>query len=162
MNELLKSKVFKWSLVVLGELVVLALVFGMGVKVGVWKARFSYQWGENYQKNFVGPHRGMMQNFFRDRGFMGGHGIAGSIIARDAVALTLKSIDGVERFIVLKSDTAIMRFREAIRPEDLQVGDQVVVLGRPNDAGQIEAKLIRVMPYPMPFQMPMSPTGTRQ
>ena len=160
MNEILKSKIFKWSLVVLGELMILTLTFGAGVKVGAWKARFSYHWGENYQKNFISPHRGMMG--FRDREFMGGHGITGSIIARDAGTLTIKSSDGVERFIVLKNDTAIMRFREAIRPENLRIDDQVVVIGQPNDAGQIEAKLIRVMPYPMPFHTPLSPTDTRQ
>ena len=158
MNEILKSKIFKWSLMVLGELVVLVLVFGTGVKVGAWKARFSYQWGDNYQKNFVGPHRGIMG--FRDRGFMGGHGISGSIIALGNNALTIQSSDGIERFIVLTDDTTIIRFRESLRPEELRVDDQVVVIGRPNDTGQIEAKFIRVMPYPMLFSI--SPTDTRQ
>jgi hypothetical protein len=50
--------------------------------------------------------------------------------------------------VVIKEDTAIMRFRETIKPSDLKVDDSIVVIGEPNDAGQIEAKFIRVMPSP--------------
>jgi hypothetical protein len=32
----------------------------------------------------------------------------------------------------------------AIKKDDLKVGDQVVIIGSPNEQGQIEAKLIRI------------------
>ena len=51
-----------------------------------------------------------------------------------------------EKIVVLKNDTIIKRFRETISQNDLKIDDNIVVIGSPNEQGQIEAKLIRIMP----------------
>jgi hypothetical protein len=40
----------------------------------------------------------------------------------------------------------IERLRETVKISDLKVDDFVVVIGEPNDSGQIEAKFIRLLP----------------
>jgi hypothetical protein len=52
--------------------------------------------------------------------------------------------------IVIGSDTIIAQMRSQATSTDIKVGDNVVVVGEPNDQGQIIAKLIRLMP-PMPM-----------
>jgi hypothetical protein len=47
-----------------------------------------------------------------------------------------------------KSDTEIRRFKDVIQLNDLKVNEPIVVIGEPNDSGQIIAKFIRMMPFP--------------
>ena len=78
-DNIFKSKVFRigcWSLL---ALIVFLLVFGAGMFVGEKKARFSYRWGENYQRNFAGPRGGFFGNFGREEGLINAHGAFGQI-----------------------------------------------------------------------------------
>ena len=60
-NEIVKSKKFKIAVLVVGVFFVALVSFAGGVAVGFKKARFSYKFGENYERNFIGPHmRGPM------------------------------------------------------------------------------------------------------
>ena len=127
----------------------LLVVLGVGMFIGFRKADFSYRWGENYYRNFGGP-----PGFFGDLGgrdFMDAHGVSGQIIKIDGQTLTIKGRDNTEKIVVIGNDTLIRRGSDTIKPSDLKVDDNIVVIGQPNNTGQIEAKLIRVMPYPLPF-----------
>ncbi len=127
-----ESKTFRVALYAVGGALVAALIFHAGVAVGYRKARFSYRWGENY-------HRMM------GRDLLNAHGTFGKIIKVDASSILVQGRDDAEKTILVKEDTVIRRFRETITFGDLQVDDAVVVVGKPNNVGQIEAKLIRVM-----------------
>ncbi|OHA09476.1 MAG: hypothetical protein A3B37_02120 [Candidatus Sungbacteria bacterium RIFCSPLOWO2_01_FULL_59_16] len=153
-KDFVQSKTFRGILVGIGVVLIALFIFQAGVFVGYRKASFSYRWGENYHRNFGGPAGGFM------RGPVGGdfanpHGTFGRIIKIELPNLTIQEPKDVEKVIVIKSDTIIRRFRDAVKPEDLKVDEHVVVIGSPNDAGQIEAKFIRVMPAP-PFPPPQS------
>ncbi len=171
----IKSKTFVVIIVVLFGLALLVGAFTLGAAVGYRKARFSYAWGENYSRNFGGPREGFMGNFAKD--FSGGdlidaHGTFGQVIKIDpstgstgspqadsgqAATLVIKGPDNVEKSVLIKNDTTIQRLRETIKPGDLKINDNVVVIGDPNNLGQIEAKFIRVTPFmPVPsIPMPM-------
>ncbi len=156
-NKLFQSKTFKIVIWGVAGLIVLLLVFRLGVAVGYRKANFSYRWGENYHRNFGGPRGGFFDGFFSDkRDFIESHGVFGQVVKIDGNIIVVKGRDNVEKIVLAKDDTAITRFREDIKLSDLKADDYIVVIGKPNDAGQIEAKLIRVMPppgggAPMPF-----------
>lgn len=166
-NKLFQSKSFKVGLIVLGAFIVLLLVFRAGVFVGYKKAQFSYRWGENYHRNFAGPRSGFFGDFrrgFGDRGgFINAHGTFGSVIKVDGNTIIVKGRDNVEKTVLVSDNTTINKGRETIKVSDLKVDDRVVIIGSPNDQGQIEAKLIRVfseemmrgLPYkrsrPLPF-----------
>jgi len=150
----IRSKTFLSLVFVTFGLAILAGVFCIGVIVGVNKARFSNSWGDNYQRNFSGPRNPMMDGF-NGRGFVDGHGVSGQIISINGSTLTIKGLDNNERAVLISDDTVIRRFQEDIKIGDLQIDDNVVIIGQPNSNGQIDAKLIRVMPEIVP--MPMMP-----
>ena len=146
-NKFFQSKAFRITLITIGALIILLLVFKVGVFVGYRKAGFSYRWGENYHRNFGGPRGGFFGNFgygFGDRDYTNAHGTFGSVIKIDGSTLIVKGSDNVEKTILVSDKTTITSRRETIKASDLKIDDRAVIIGSPNEQGQIEAKLIRV------------------
>jgi len=152
-NKFFQSKAFKAALWVIAGLIASLFIFKAGTIAGFKKASFSYRWGENYHRNFGGPKRGFLGDF-GGGDFIGAHGVFGQIMKIDPstdsarVTLVIRGGDGVEKIALIKDDTAIKRFRENVKISDLKVDDYMVVIGEPNDAGEIEAKFIRILPSP--------------
>lgn len=139
--------VLKWVIIGLAGFAVVVLIFGTGMFVGGMKARFSYRWAESYHKNFAGPRGG----FFGDwralpppGDFIEGHGTFGEIIKINDSDLVVKGQNDVEKLIIVTQDTIIEKGMVTIKKEELKVGDRIVIIGSPNEEGQIEAKLIRI------------------
>lgn len=139
--------VLKWIIVALVCFVLIVLAFGAGVKVGVSKARFSYRWTESYHKNFGGPRGGFVDDWrrFPARDFLSAHGSFGEIIDIQDREFVVRGRENVEKVILTTDETIITKGRETLK-DGLKVGDQVVVIGSPDEEGKIEAKLIRVFP----------------
>lgn len=156
LKDFFQSKLFKRILCGVGTVVVLLVVFQAGMYVGFRKANFSYKWGENYHRNFGGPRGGFFGDF-KGEDFTGANGVAGQIIKIDAQKLTVKGSDNVEKIVLIKADTTINKLRGTIKLADLKVNDYVVAIGEPNNLGQIEAKLIRLMPPPPPARSAFMP-----
>lgn len=144
------NDILKWVIIGLILIIVIVLFFGVGIVVGEKKARFSYRWAEQYHRNFAGPQAGFFDNWRNSPAgdFMGAHGVFGQIMKIDGPTLVIKGGDNVEKIIFLRDDTVIRRFRDTLKITDLKVDDYIVVIGEPNDAGQIEAKFIRFLPPP--------------
>lgn len=152
-NKFFQSRIFKAILCGIGALAILLIVFGAGVFVGTKKADFSCQWGENYHRNFGGPREGFFNSFnnFPGRDLMNSHGVFGQIIKIEGTTLVIKEQnDNMEKIVLVKNDTIIERFRQTIKITDLKIDDHIIAIGTPNNSGQIEAKLIRIMPSPLP------------
>jgi len=138
-----------------GIVIVILLIFSAGVTVGFHKASFGQAWEENYEKNF-----GMKPNHPVFDNFPNASGAIGKIIKIKLPTIIVQSREGTEKVILLKTDTQIQKMRESITENDLRLDDFVVVIGTPNTQGQIEAKLIRVMPLGMPVPPPtVTPTN---
>lgn len=158
-----QSKTFKIATWLIAGFVALFLMFKLGMLVGYKKAAFFYRWGENYHRNFAGPQKGFFKEFLSDKmDFTEAHGVFGQIIKIDDNIIIVKSRDNIEKIILIKEEIVITRFRERIKSAELKIDDYVVVIGEPNEAGQIEAKMIRVMPPPpsppdVSFGPPMEP-----
>lgn len=154
-----KSKSFKIALIVIGEILLIFLVFASGVAVGLKKAHFSYKFGENYEQNFMGPRmrngdenlpgflpgppRDFMNNF-EGRDFRNAHGVAGTIISITDTNLIIKDRDGKENTVVVTDKTLIKSRRDDLKIIDLKTGDEIVVMGSPDENGAVNASLIRV------------------
>ncbi len=146
-NQTFQSKTFKTVLATIGIIIILLIVFKAGIFVGYKKAKFSYSWGENYHRNFAGPREGFFGNFrhgFGDKDFINAHGTFGSIIKMDGSTLIIKGRDDIEKTVLVSNATAINLRHESIKLSDLKIDDEVVIIGSPNEQGQIEAKLIRI------------------
>ena len=143
----IKRDTLKWIIIGLAGFMIIVLVFGLGMFVGANKARFSYRWAENYHKNFGGPVGGFMNNLRTpppNNEFIGGHGTFGEIIKIGESDLVIKGRENIEKLIIINQGTIIASGRREVVKTDLKVGEQVMVIGTPNDQGQIEAKFIRI------------------
>jgi len=150
------SKKIKIAVLVAGFFLVASVSFAGGVLIGFKKARFSYKWGENYERNFVGgPLQGPMgmrgdrgsrdmMRGFEGRGFRNAHGIAGNIISIADNKIVIKDRGGQENTISVGDKTLIKRGQDTININDLKNDDRIVVMGKPGDDGTISADLIRV------------------
>lgn len=155
LTKLVQSKTFIAVVAVIAVLIIAFVSFGIGISVGYHKARFSYQWSENYDQNFGGPRHGIFGIFGMGmNGFMNAHGISGSIIKIDGSTLIVGGKDNIEKAVLIKNDTMIRRGQETVKSVDLKVNDKITIIGDPNDSGQIEAKFIRLLPTPFPSQLP--------
>lgn len=147
LSTLFQSRTFRGVLYGIGITIVLLAVFQGGVFVGYRQAEFSYRWGERYLENFTGTQEGKGLD---NRGMMNPHGVFGMVIKVDASSVVVKGPDNVEKIVLVSAGTQILRYEAAIAVTDLKADEKIVVIGSPNDQGQIEAKLIRVMPGDLP------------
>ena len=144
-NKKTNQDILKWIIIGLAGFGAVVLIFGMGIFVGGAKAKFSYRWAESYHKNFAGPRSGFFGDWksFPRGDLIEGHGAFGEIIELNDTGFVIRGRGDVEKVIVITEDVVIKKGRKTIK-DGLQVGDQVIIIGSPNDDGQIEAKLIRV------------------
>jgi len=152
----IKRDILKWILIGLGIFIVAALIFKAGMFIGAMKAGFSYRWAESYHKNFAGPRAGFFGDWRKFPPFPGdfieGHGTFGEIIKIEGNDLVVKGRENIEKIVLVNEKTAIKSGFKDIKISDLKVGDMIVVIGSPNEQGQIEAKLIRVFPPKTSFR----------
>ncbi|MDD5738428.1 MAG: hypothetical protein PHY72_00660 [Candidatus Pacebacteria bacterium] len=146
-NKIFQSSLFKGFLFGLLGFLILVFVFKVGEIVGIKKADFSCRWSNNYHQNFGGPRQGFMQGF-GDRDFIEANGVVGQIIQLGTSTISIKGRGDIEKIVVITASTTINSLNQTIQISDLKVDDMLVVIGQGNNQGQIEAKLIRVMPVP--------------
>ncbi len=157
--ETKKSNSLKIGIVIVGEILLIFLVFASGVAVGLKKAHFSYRFGENYERNFMGSRLDMKEgkkpgffgktppDFMREtegRDFRNAHGTAGTIISISDTNIIIKDRDGKENTVTVTDKTLIKSRRDDLRISDLKTGDEIVVMGSPAENGTVNASLIRV------------------
>jgi hypothetical protein len=152
-----KSKAFKIVTIVVGLLLVVLVSFAGGVAVGLHKAKFSSDWGKNYERNFIGSRAGAgnehmgpggfvgsMMRGFEGRDFRNAHGLAGTIISITDNNVMVKDRDGKENTVAVTEKTLIKSRSSDIKIGDLKQDEQIVVMGSPGDNGVLNADLIRV------------------
>lgn len=153
-KQILDSKIPVRVLYGIGIVIATMLIFSAGITVGFYKASYGRAWGEHYNENFGigdgdnGPVNGIINKMGVTGYFPNSHGATGKIIKLEIPNLIVQDKDKIEKVIVTDEDTKIQEGREDVKTADLKVNDSVTVIGAPNGQGQIEAKLIRVIPAP--------------
>ncbi len=137
----------------IGIVVCVLIVFQAGMFVGFRKAEFSFRGGDNYYRAFEGGNRnkGMMGGFFDRKPFSNAHGAMGEIISIQGNSIIIEGVDGIEKEILVMNDTVVKKLRDTIVLSEVSVGEIIVVVGAPNDNGQVVARLIRILPPPPDF-----------
>ncbi|MDD2646717.1 MAG: hypothetical protein PHV78_02920 [Patescibacteria group bacterium] len=146
--KIFQSKQFKIIFIGVVGVIMLLLIFKIGMMVGFKQADFSYRWGDNYHTNFAGPQGGFLLRDFNGREFMDAHGVFGQIIKIDNPMIITRGPGDMEKIVLVKNNTIINRLRDRIEIDDLRPDDFIVVIGAPNNIGQIEARLIRMVLSP--------------
>ena len=156
LKKIIEAKIFMKVVYIIGIIIVASLIFQAGFFVGFKKASFGHDWNNNYADNFGPSHRGLFMmegGFGNSRDLPNAHGAIGRIIKTDLPIVTvMDDKDKVEKVVLVNDNTEIRRMRDKINKEDLKVDDFIVVIGDPNAQGQIEAKLIRLLPAPPEMQ----------
>ncbi len=142
-----QTKTFTKILLGVGGLIVAGLIFQAGIMIGYYKASFSYKLGDEYHNVFGGKGQPPAPDFAR-QGFSGAYGASGDILKIDLPNIVIEGQNAVEETVVVSTSTIFRKMRDTIKATDLKPDDFVVVIGQPNDKGQIEAKLVRVSPPP--------------
>lgn len=145
-KEIAESHYFKIAAMVVGVMLIALISFFIGLAVGFHKARFSYSFGENYERNFAGPHGGPA-GFLPDPmgpDFRNGHGVAGTIISINDNSIIIKDRDNKENTVTVTDQTLIKRFKEDVKVSGLKVDEKIIILGKPDENGTIKAEFIRV------------------
>lgn len=154
-NHFIQSKALRRIIIGLLSVIVALVIFRAGMMVGFRQAGFSSRWGQNYFQNFGGPNdfeRGMPNH-----GLLEAHGSLGTVIKIDPTDIVVQGRDGIEKIILVSDSTMIRRDNDMLKLGDLHPNDTVIVIGSPNENGQIEAQLIRVLaPNDMPPPVPQA------
>lgn len=163
MHEKLKkigeSKALMAIVYTIGVTVIAFVIFDAGMLVGFNKASFSHSWGEHYMDNFGLGDR-QHAGFDGDDHAPNAHGAVGKIISINLPTMIVQDKENTEKVIVLNTDTKIQELRNAIESTDIKIDDFVVVIGAPNEQGQIEAKFIRIIPQPDSLTSPQPYANT--
>ncbi|MEI8361445.1 MAG: hypothetical protein WCG01_04920 [bacterium] len=168
--DFVKSKKFKTVIIVFGGILLGSLVFSAGVSVGFHKARFAGQWNGNYERNFGrrddargncnfdrrsrqpfnnNKEGGFGENFLppmpgRPNEMMNSHGVSGQIFSLATTSFVVKDLDGLEKVVNFSSSTPVMSGFVSTSTTALKNDALVMVIGSPNNNGQIDSKLIRI------------------
>jgi hypothetical protein len=81
-----------------------------------------------------------------EQGVFSGYGTTGTIISINLPRFALETPENIERSVLIGEKTVIRKYRDSLRPEDLRLEDNVVIIGSPSQNGEIEARLIRDLP----------------
>ncbi len=134
--------------IVTGVVLIAVGSFALGFSAGLHKARFSYRFGENYERNFMKVERQEMKDRITKKMdgklFRSGHGVAGKILSIAEGSVIVSGPEGQENSVITSDTTVIMKGGEKVSPADLVAGERIVVLGKPSDDGSIQANLIRI------------------
>jgi len=144
-KQFIKSRLFIGIIIGIFCLTLLVSSFQIGMIVGFRKARVSYDWSEHYDKNFGGPRRAIMGMPIGTPQFMGAFGNFGTIIRIDDPAIIISGSNNTERIVITDDKTQFINIRDKILKTDLKLGDSIVIIGEPDDQGQIIARLIRLL-----------------
>ncbi len=76
------------------------------------------------------------------------HGTLGTISSINGNILMVRGQNNIEKSIIATTSTSIRHDNDEKTVSDLHASDTVIIFGVPIDDGQIEAKLIRILPSP--------------
>lgn len=143
MKDISESKLLKTVIKVFCAVVIVCVVFQAGMIAGFHKASYGRDWNTNYSRNF-GPRNSPMM----PENFPNAHGAFGKILKVQLPTVIVEDKDKTEKVILITDKTEIHKMRDTVAKENLTPDMFIVVIGSPNDQGQIEARLIRILPLP--------------
>ncbi len=157
-KKMLESKKFLKLLYGLGVLIIAGVIFHAGIEVGARKASFGNAYGQHYFENFGMERHGPLGELSEH--FSNPNGAVGKIIQITSPTFVVEGSDNTEKVILITDDTEFLLGRQKVSESELKIDGYVVVVGIPDEQGQVEARLVRIMPAPPLMPMMNGQTQT--
>ncbi len=145
-DELREKKWLIWTLIAVGELALILLVFRVGEVIGVERANFNSGWAANYGRFFGEPRQGFFQAVGELPPPVPAFGNVGTVLSVGNNQLVMEDNSMNEKTVAVSSSTTIREGLNEIITSGIATGSQIIVIGVPNSQGQIVARFIRVFP----------------
>ncbi len=147
-RDIFQSRSWSSIIFVLGVLLVVLLVFQAGIFIGYRSASFSYGRLSGYQDGMGNP-RSILAPFVHDADDPNPHGTVGQIVSIQLPFLMIKGAQNAEEIVAVSGTTTVRSMRDTASTSMLRIGDQVIVIGAPDEGGQMHAAFIRILtPHP--------------
>jgi hypothetical protein len=146
MNNPMNSSVYSKLIGILAILLAALLVFAGGVAVGYRKAEFSNGWNDSYAAHFARPGSPFEPMVGDGDDSPNPHGAFGEVVAIHEPVITIKGPTEAEKNVIIGAQTGIRKLHSPASTTDIMIGDTVVVIGEPDDQGQIDASFVRILP----------------
>jgi hypothetical protein len=148
MTNLLESKKIRAVLWILGGLIILFVVFGLGIAVGYDRAGFAAGFDRNYYRIFFGGTPAGPIGMMAPPMPGATHGVVGTVIDVGSSTISVTDQENNEQSVLVSSGTVIRDGDSDSVIGDMAVGDQIAVIGEPDNSGQVEARFIRIISTP--------------
>lgn len=142
--SLSSSKISSYVIPGLVTLIFLVVAFWLGMAIGERRARHFAVWCDGYRHAFVQPGRDRLP--LPSPGLPNPHGVFGRVVSLSGQTIVIEGNDDIEQSVLMTSSTAIRSGDQNVLVTDIHPDAQVSVFGMPNGAGQIEARLVRILP----------------
>jgi hypothetical protein len=150
-KEKLSSPRVQLALYIVGAVCIAVLIFHAGFIAGSHN-RFPSPQGQVPGWNFKAPGFGDIH--FPQSFMMQGHGLVGTIQDISTSSITIQTREGDTRTIALTKKTQFRNLDGSASSTALSAGSSIMVLGVPDENGQISADVIRIVPSDFPPQLP--------
>jgi hypothetical protein len=140
-EKLLTSPSFKKGIVAVGAVLVLLIIFQAGVYVGARKASFEEHEGNAYFRA-IGGEPGPFGKA------ISAEGAAGKVLSVALPTFVVADRDNTEKVIAVGDGSDIRIFHDATSSGAIAPGQFVIVIGEPDENGEIHASFIRILPPP--------------
>ncbi len=146
MKDVIASAKNKKVLAALGVTLLCLIAFQAGSAFGFHRAIVAFKYDDRFDGRY-GMHS--KRGPFGDPGerLPGAHGTAGRVLSVDMPTVLIEDRD-MERIVRFATGTEIREGRERAESGAISVDDFIVVIGNPNDKGEVEAKFVRILPPP--------------
>ena len=145
----MRSKNVRLGIIILLVCIIALLIFQAGMTVGFMRASYDRDWNNHYLENFGPGIRNPISRMSESNRAPNDHGAFGKIISISLPTVTILGPDSIEKTIVINQGTVIRDMHNPVQPTELVPNMSMVVIGTPNNQGQIEATFIRILP-PLP------------
>lgn len=147
MQSFFSSVIARRILLGIAVLIVFFGAFWLGVEVGERKAQHAFRGSEQYGRMFGNP-RGSGRTPFGAPMLPPSHGVFGKVISVSGNSVVVQGPDGLEQNVLVTTSTQIRVGRDQVKIDDIKLNSDIGVFGVPNEQGQIDARLIRVLKNP--------------
>jgi len=143
-TQFLKSPKVKAIAYLLAIFLGVVLIFEAGVAVGYHRAQFSERWSAGFARDSRDPGS-FFAVFQHDPDEPNPHGTIGQVVSVHMPEVLVKGQSSPEQIVIVGPRTQVRLFRGNGTSTDIQSGQQVIVIGEPDDQGQIQASFIRIL-----------------